>query len=383
MSSGLALILFFILTAGLVTVPFVPALVEWRKRRDVEPLKVIRESRVDVRHFADRFREFVDRTFGPAIEACRESRNAEHGRLEDGTSYVVLGGGDISGFMDEAIRNGPYRSLVISAGDLSLPGNAMYASEIYSSGSVRGGENGVMRAVLAGEDIHLERDSTTLRWLHGGRSVICEEGCVLFGRASADYSIRVGGNCRFERLHSPRIDFTNDTEEVDIPEWKVFGETDPMEPGDIENRVEEMAGRWLVFGDLEIPAGEFVDNDLVVTGSLSIGRGVRVAGSIKCRKEMRLGMGVEVEGSVVSEDDIRIEPLCRIAGLVLSEKRIFIGEGTVVGSRERLTTVSGGRIFVDQGVRVHGTVWAHLEGRVTAPEPAHPGENGSGSAESR
>jgi hypothetical protein len=64
MSPALAVIAFFLLTFGLALLPFIPAIVEWRKRRDAEPLKVVRDSQVDIRYFANRFREFVKTNLG-------------------------------------------------------------------------------------------------------------------------------------------------------------------------------------------------------------------------------------------------------------------------------------------------------------------------------
>jgi len=143
---------------------------------------------------------------------------------------------------------------------------------------------------------------------------------------------------------------------------------------EVANRVEIAAGRWLVFGDLEIPSGKIVESDLVVTGRLKVAPGVRVSGSLKSRKEMRLDWGVDVEGNVVSERDVTIDAGCRISGLVLSERTISIHGGSMVGSKKHPATVSGDSVFIEPGVRVHGTVWGHRDGWVTVLGSERPKE---------
>lgn len=352
----LTLLIFCILTVALIVLPFIPAISEWRNKKDAEPLRLVRDSQVDIRHFAFGFREFVESTFGTLLEACRESQKPERGVLEDGTPYLVVGEGESPDPSDN--------ELVLSTGDLRLAGNTMFTAEIYSGGTVTGGEKNVLRAVLAENDINLGRDSTTIRWLHGGRSVNVEKGCVLYGRVSADESIRIEKDCCFERLHAPKIDFYDGEEMVDPVVRELQEKPVVLNRFDITNEVEEAAGRWMVFGDLEIPDGKIVENDLVVTGRVELGKGVCVKGSIKSRKEMHLDTGVVVEGSVVCERDIHIDSGCRISGLVLSERIIVIHSETTIGSREQPTTVSGERIFIEPGVFACGTVWARLEGRV-------------------
>jgi predicted acyltransferase (DUF342 family) len=370
MSIEIAIGMFFLLTLALVTIPFFPAIVEWRRKKDIEPLRVVRESQVDVHHFAIGFHKYVESVFGDLLAACRESGKSKRGMLEDGTSYIIVGEEETEEWMIGIKRNVPFTPVILSCEDLHMPDKTTFLSEIYADGSVVGGKENVLRAILAGKDIHLGRESTILRWLHGSRSVNVHSGSVLFGRASADNHIHIEENCRFERLNAPCIDFCSMEKGEKFPQGKTQERSNRnsavLKRLEVTNPVEAMAGRWLVFGDLEIPQEKIVENDLVVTGRLKVGSGVHVIGSLKSRNEMRLDKGVEVEGSVVSERNINIDSSCRISGPILSERAICIRTGTTVGSKIRPTTVSGERIFIEPGVCVHGTVWAHLEGRVSA-----------------
>lgn len=386
MTIELTAIMFLLLTLGLAALPFVPAITEWRRKRDVEPLRVLRDSQVDVRHFAIGFRKYVESTFGPMPECWDELEKSGEGTLEDGQPFVLLSKNKIPGQRVGLAPNASFHRLILSHGDLQLPRRSTFMTEIYVDGSVSVGEETVIRAILVEKDIDLGPESTLLRWLHGGRSLNARSGCVLFGRVSADDHIRIASNCRFERLNAPRIDFYHEvgkaTTSVTGTQGR-RGKQSLLRRSDVSNRIEITAGRWLVFGDLEIPEGKIVEDDLVVTGRLEVAEGVRVSASLKSRKEMRFERGVEVAGNVVSERDITIGEDCRIRGLVLSERTITIHHGTWVGTKKHPTTVSGDNVFIEPGVRMHGTVWAHVEGRVIGPESERSGGNGHETIQSR
>ena len=89
-----------------------------------------------------------------------------------------------------------------------------------------------------------------------------------------------------------------------------------------------------------------------------------MVGNIKSHGDMHLERGVEVDGSVVSQRDITFDPGCRIYGPVMAERSITVGEGTIFGTATRPTTVTAENISIEPGVVAHGTVWAHVDGRV-------------------
>jgi predicted acyltransferase (DUF342 family) len=240
----------------------------------------------------------------------------------------------------------------------------MYLPEVYADGTVTGGEKNIYRAVLAEKSIELGKESMSLRWLHAARTIVAGTRSVLFGRVSADELIRLESGCRFERLHAPRIEFCDAADAGKTAGGKTYGKSAVLEAKDLPNRVEIKAGRWLVDGNAEIPAGKIVKTNLVVTGSLRIRSGTHVVGSIKSHKKMHLEKGVVVDGTVASERDIRFDGGCQIHGPVLAEGAIAIGEGVIFGSAARPTTVSAVNIVVEPGAVAHGTVRAHAEGKV-------------------
>lgn len=364
MSVGFAAILLFVLVVALTVLPFVPAILEWRRKTDAEPLAVAYASAVDVRHFANGFRNYISIHLGGVLEMCRQRGLTERGTMDDGTPYTVVGDGDATLLtMDENMARASHH-VIASSGHLLLPERTMFLPEVYADGTVRGGEGNIYRAVLAEEDIQLGRHSVCLRWLHAARTITALSGSALFGRASADQAMRLERGCRFERLNAPRVEFCYRAEAGEFAGGSTYNEQAMLRPRDLPNRVDVKAGRWLVAGDLEIPAGKIVRADLVATGALRVGPGAHVVGNIKSHGDIHLKRGVEVDGSVVGARGIVFDAGCRIYGPVMAERWIRARWGTVFGTATRPTTITAEKIEVEPGVVAHGTVWAHVDGRV-------------------
>lgn len=379
MSFSFAVFLFLLITAVLVAVPFVPAIRELRNKKDAEPLKVVSDSEVDIRHFARGFSQLVRSKLGRVLEECGRTGESREGGLEDGTPYLVVGGGSLR-LSDAEMRDQSAGRMILSCGDLRLPRETMFLPELYAAGSVFGGEKNIYRAILAEKDIVLAPESMLLRWLHAGGAVRVAAGSALHGRASADGSIMLEGTCMFERLNAPRIEFgPGSSEDATGPGT---GEREPAlipmkadEPG---RRTDDSAGRWLYERDMEIPAGRTVGADIVGTGRVRVGKRTRIEGSIKSHKDLRLEEGVEITGSVVSGKNLFIGEGCRIHGPVIAERDVHIGSGSVIGGPRSETTVSALGIAIASGTVVFGTVWAHADGRFSGVREAQPRTSGEG-----
>ncbi len=344
---------------GWAALPLLPSLLEARRRTDIKPLRVVRTSDVDIRHFATAFQAWVESHLGAALAACRAGGAAVNGTLEDGTPYLALPSGAMPALTTAPAGPPTCEAVVLGCGDLGLPSRAIFPRETYAAGSVEVGEESVCRAILAGGDLRLGRGCWSLRWLHARARLLARESCALHGRASADVAMSLEQGCRFERLHAPTV---------------AFGE--PVEPGpvrpglepylakDVPNLVEDAAGRWLVRQRLEIPAHRLVTSSLVVTGELQVGEGTRIVGSLKSHGDLVLGAGVQVEGSVVSGRDLVVGRGCEIHGPVVAERDGRLEAGARLGSEQRPTTLSARCLEIEAGSAVHGTVWAHGGGVV-------------------
>ena len=64
------IILFFACQVALFLLPLLPSLAEWRLRRDAQPLKVVREYDGNIKHCANRFRQFLNEQFAEMAQAA-------------------------------------------------------------------------------------------------------------------------------------------------------------------------------------------------------------------------------------------------------------------------------------------------------------------------
>ncbi|MBK6736251.1 MAG: hypothetical protein IPG61_19720 [bacterium] len=364
MGVGLAILVFLALVLGWTLLPFIPGWRELTRKSDAEALPVQRRSEVEVRHFAQGFRAYLDRTLKGIMERSRSEGAALTGELADGTPYLVTQGGNADA--DLAADERAYCTrLIVAANDLRLPADWVHAGEVYAAGNLTGGARSVYRAAMADGSLTLAAGSASLRWLHAGRALTAGEGCRLCGRVSSDASVHLEPGCGFERLNAPVITFG-----AAAPAPGPLGvapDAAPLVEADIHGLVDTTGGRWLVKGDFELPAGRRLEHDLVVDGTVILREGSHLQGSLKSHGRFSAERGVTVTGSIVGQRDVAFGAGCRIGGPIVSEQALTLGAGCVVGSAAAPTTASALDIRIEQGVRCHGTVWAHRRGDVVRP----------------
>jgi len=346
-----ALVLIAIVTAW-AYLPLVPAVRELQEGTDVAPVRVVHGSTVDVHHFALGYRSFLEEHLAAQMAKCRNEGRSQYGQLEEGIPYSVVTNWD---------GKTPPVGMIVCSRSVRVPPRAVLRFEMYAAGSLVGGETAAYKAVLAERDVDLAPRSTTLRWLHAGARVRVGADSRLHGRVSAGSTIELSDGCFFERLNAPRIAFGRAVEVARSPVSR-----EPLTVDDLRHVLDSEAGRWLVRGEVRIPAARRLEADVVATGDVRVGKDTQVAGSVKSHRDVYLGMGVEVHGSVVARRHVFISEGCLIHGPVLADKTIFIGAGCRFGSETMPTTVGARRIHVSEGVVAHGTFWAHHEGVVAA-----------------
>lgn len=340
---------------SLFAMPLVPALLEWRNKRDAAPLGVVRGNDGNIRFFAVRFREFVHARFP---ELGGQAPVARTGRLENGESFEMAGLAGLQPFGPDESAQRLVRRLLLGAGDLVLPGDMLYEKEIFAAGAVACGARSTLRAVLAEGELKLEDDCEVLRWIHSGAQLACGDRCRLPGRASADASIRLGIGSRFVRLHAPVLYFGTSTADA-IPA------PGPLQVLEIDAQYHTPGTRrWLLDGALRVPAGCRHDGDLITGGRLDIGRGSQILGSIKSNARLCLESGTRIDGAVAASGEMFIGAHCSVRGPVVAEDRVVIARGTVVGTPEAPTTVTATVVQIEEGAVVHGTIWARDHGDV-------------------
>jgi cytoskeletal protein CcmA (bactofilin family) len=345
-----------VVEGALFLLPLLPALEELRLKSDAEPLNVIQKHSGDVRHFAYGFRTYIDELQEP-LKRCVEVGTTVADRRKNGEEYILLGNSCEGSFLDLAkVKDSVCKLVICTGSDMNLPGGLNFLKEIYAAGRLAGGEGSTYRAILGEKDIHLQRDTKVMRWVHAKGCFRADHDCEMYGRVSSDQEILLQPGCMFQRLHAPRI---------------MLGcapETDHaiMESERSESRQFSATAtrRRLVEGDVEIRSGEVIAEDIIARGKLHIGAGAKVLGSVKSNQDLVLDAGVSVAGSLISAGTLQIGPQCRVRGPVLAERRIEIGSGTTCGTSDSLTTVSSPIVDAQEGSVFFGTVWAREEGCV-------------------
>ena len=354
MSIPFAAFVFFLGVILLATIPFVPALRELRLHRDAGPLQITRRSRVDIRHFARGFQDFVSRHFTGLLDETRHASRRHEGHSADLGSYVVVPqAGDI-GVEQVGAR------MLLGSGDLSVLGAGVIERETYSQGDLVFEGSVTLRAALAEGSIELATGSKVLRWVHAEGNLLVGKKCLLYGRASAGTSIQLAPGVRFERMHAPRILVGEEPRQ----ETTISDGGRRLDPEELGPRVEFSGNRALVRGDADIPAGALVDYDVVARQGLTVGAGAWVRGSLKARGELRVGAGARVEGSLVCENHIVVEAGASVHGPLLAEETLSLARDVCVGEADRPSTVRGREISVTAPAVVHGSLWAEREGKV-------------------
>ena len=359
------IVLFFVFQALLFLLPLLPSLVEWRVRRDAQPLKVVRDYDGNIKHFANRFRQFLSEQFAELAQAAGTTTVPRHDRLATGDRYQLVGADGIPAITEQERAAQAVDQLVLGTGALELGQGLLYQKEVFAAGAIRTGSENSFRALLARGEIVLGEQCDVLRWAHSDTRFTASRRARLFGRVSANQELVLHGETRFGRMHAPTIRFGD---ALPAPLAQPASRRVLERP---ESLLDDAAGRWLAAGDLLLPQASFHHGSLVARGSMTVGAHSLVEGSIKCHGDLRVEAGARVDGSLVCSGDMFIGPGCVIRGPLICEKTIEIDAGTVLGSDSAETTVTAVEIRVREGALAHGTVWARELGYVVPTASRH------------
>lgn len=338
------------LLGTLLAVPLLPAMNELRNKQDAEPLNVIQQHAGDIRHFAQSFASLI-KELEPVLDRSRQCGDVARGLLPDGSRYFVLRSSDGLPIQEQAGSSVCSYVIAFSV-DVSCPGNTTFTRELYAHEYFQGGDESQYRAILGAASIKLGKNSTVLRWVHAGRELRADEGCNLYGRASAQERIELRRGCRFLRVNAPRID--TGPHNGNHPTIRLTSRSSsPLQ-----------LRRVLHDGDVTVEAGQVFYGNLVARGKLHLRAGGHVIGSIKSNKDLVIENEAIVEGSVICSERIIIGSQCSLHGPIIAERSMVLYDGTVCGSPQKPTTVSSPEIQVQEGVVVYGTLWARQSGSV-------------------
>jgi molybdopterin-binding protein len=352
--------LFFVCVLLLLLLPLAPALLEWRNKRDAQPLKVVRDHDGNIKHFAHTFGQFVSDHFAVLLRELAPEASVK-GQLADGAEYQLLGTHAGQAFAPVALGAAACTRVVLGAASLQLGHEMLFEKEVYAAGAIGGGDRNAFRAILAGGPIAMGEHCAIARWAHSDADITLGSYAKLYGRISAGSAIALRQHSRFGRMQAPLIRFG-----ASLPSSapRALARTPLAVPPAI---LDQTAERWLVGGSLNVPPASFHHTSLVTRKHLTIGAGSHIAAGIKSNGDLRLEGDLRIDGAVVCSGTLYIGPGCIIKGPVVCEKTVTIAAGTVIGSLALPTTVTAPEMRIEEGVLAHGSVWAREIGFVAPP----------------
>ena len=338
--------LFAVICLLLLTLPFVPAFREWLRPTDFAALPISANYSSDIDHFARRLHADVSARIGLGEPTGFEEFD-----------FVMDPGADGAADMDW--RQAKKR--LISRGDIDSALPVRSSQPVYVQGNLRAAAESAFPALYATGDIDLGEHSTIDDWAHADGVLRLGQGSVALRRVSAGRAIELGNEAWFERLNAPVMRFGSRSSCVLPPSGD---EQTPASFADLPGAIKQTPQLFLIRGDCALPPACIYRGSLVVTGFLTIGAATTVVGDVKAREGVSIGHRAAVHGAVTCEKRVYAYKESRAWGPVVSESDILIGACAVIGLPDEPTTVSARNVIVEDGVVMHGTLWAREIGMV-------------------
>lgn len=384
----LAVIALWTMASTLVILPLVPALMEWRMKRDVSALPVPHEDDSHIGHAAASFRNTLEaalaHAFAPSLAGTAVATALPDGKarvslattlgviarpcdFRDAEGFLITGVAGCPEFNRHEWRAQRCELTLLAAAPLALPANFAFPAEIYAREGMMSGTDCTFHGVLADDSLHFGANTTLLGWARATRVHIAP-GAALWGCVSADVALIIEAPCHFTRLGAPRIEFGNvmlaDTRLTATPDAAGMQNVVRHLPCQLER--EPHSDRTLIDGDATLPDNCLFEGHLIVYRTLCIGTRSRVTGSVKSHGALLVGEGAIVDGAAISNGDLRLACGARVRGPLVAEREIRLRSGCVVGAQEHPTSITAPRVVIEQGALVYGTVSAREHGELIA-----------------
>lgn len=335
---------FILICLLLLLLPFVPALREWLRPSDSAALPVSANYSSDIDHFARRLHSDVSARLGFGPATGHEEFDFVPALPQDKDWLQA-------------------RQRLISRRSISTDQPIRSAKPVYVEGSLRAAAGSVFPALYTTGDIDLGVQSEITDWAHADGTLRLGPGSIALRRISAGQAIELGNEAWFERLNAPVIRFGRSSAGAQPPSGT---EQTPASLADLEGAIQQSPELFLVRGDCALPPARIYRGSLVVTGFLTIGAATTVVGDIKARAGLSIGHRAAVQGAVTCSKRIYIFKDARVWGPVISESDVLVGANALIGLANAQTTLTARNVIVEDGVMLHGTLWARDIGMVKA-----------------
>ncbi len=330
---------------GLLFLPFLPGLLELRKPKDDEPLRIDMNRTKDPRYFG--------RSFRALLKEARKGREKDYGigPLTLSRPETVETAPSLSVAADRKIAR-----LLVADGEFTAGAGSRFEKEIFAGGRAVVGDGAELRALAGDGDVTLGRKVKVLRWVDVLGDFEAGDGSDLGVSVSGEKGLTLGRGCRFRRLYGHPV--------------RTMA---PDAPSEAAPALHESPGpdlgetAWIVDANrMVIPQAAEVMETLIIKNRLVVNARAVLRRDVKGYRDIVLGRDVTVLGNIFAEGDIVIGPGARIAGNIFSQGRLTIGDGARVGGVGAEKSVVGNKgIALGRGVEVHGSLSTEGDGTVS------------------
>lgn len=352
------------ITAVLLVLPVTPALQELRKRHDANALPTSRHDG-KITNFAESLQLRLE-PCREELEKCRAKGEIRRARVH-GMELLLVGH---SGFDFDPEEMQSIDAMMVSDAAFIPPGRVIDA-DVWSSGDLHIGEGAVLRAALSSGNVVLAPNSAVLRWLHAQGNVYLRLGSAANNRLSADDSIVLEPGCIFQRMHAAVIfalASTPDQKGISSRDSSIRTVSQLISKTVARTTEQEHLfsprQRMRVHGDFVLPAGESLCANVIATGEFRIERGASFFGSAKSYRNTVIEEGASVYGSIACGGAAHLGAGSFLTGPLMAENDVYVSGGSCIGQPDSLTTLAACTVRLAAGCRIHGTIWARVQGRV-------------------
>ncbi len=348
------LYLLALITIAWLVLPFIPALVELKRPRDVQPLSIASRYRFDRRNTAEVVASEVYSFLQTLVAFPDRVLSKENPGMDVSGRFRLIG--DEDDFHAAAASSPEVCNIVISREIVDCRTPAVIKGPVYVGTSFHGAPASVYESVFGENDVYLGPGSRIRNSLYAKGFIVADKESALFGSIRSECQILVRDGCSFERLDAPSI---------------VFGRSVRRNRSSNAHRPTGPEAAPIIRGDRSYVEGNFVlsrnaiyEGNLVVHGRLLIGRGAHIRGNVKCRHDLTVEDDVMVVGHVFCGGDATVGRSVELRGVVNVEGRLNVSTGTRVGSWNCSASLVAETLIIEEGVHVTGTVWALRNGVV-------------------
>jgi len=333
----------------LLIIPFIPAIREIVKPKDLLPLSIDQDYVRDPRFFETQLLEELH----PVIDA----------QTLGTASHMYKNKVPIDVFQEiKASDKVEPDHVIIVQNNMNTANKKSFNQPVYVKGKTNVGENCSFEILMVEGDITIGSDFRLNRWMSSNSRIVVKENAMLGKKVNCSGVLQMNKGCRFINLYAMPIA----TYDVDF-NLEIDTSTAVVMPLDFTEQMTDVGDlNWYISKEvMTIPPYSMVNNDMVVKSDLVLRQGVVVNGNIKVYGKVTLEKEVRVFVELICNSDIEIGEYCYIRENLFTQSRIIVKSGARFGLPGQHKSIIGKKgISLDKNVLIYGNIVTAGEGIV-------------------